>query len=114
MALNGKYLEEAERLLKSGDYVQASEKFWGAVAEMVKVVATHRRWRHYSHNELRSAVEKLYKETGDRELLTLFSVAEALHANLYENFMSGEVVEAHADDALRLVAKLQSLATCLH
>lgn len=31
-ALNGKYLADAERLLAAGDYPQASEKFWGAVA----------------------------------------------------------------------------------
>ena len=37
--LNHKYLDEAESLIQKGDYVQASEKFWGAAAEMVKAVA---------------------------------------------------------------------------
>jgi hypothetical protein len=110
MALKGKYLEDADKLLEAGDYVQASEKYWGAVAETVKVIATQRRWRHYSHRELRAAVERLFKETGDRELLHLFSTAESLHSNFYENFMSNEVVKAHAEDAHKLVDKLQSLA----
>ena len=42
MALNGKYLEDADRLLEAGDYVQASEKYWGAMAEIVKAIAEGR------------------------------------------------------------------------
>jgi hypothetical protein len=30
LSLNHNYLDEAEGLLEKGDYVQASEKFWGA------------------------------------------------------------------------------------
>ncbi|MBI2648832.1 MAG: hypothetical protein HYW93_04165 [Thaumarchaeota archaeon] len=40
--LNGKYLKEAQQLLDSGDYAQASEKFWGATAEVIKAVAAKR------------------------------------------------------------------------
>lgn len=110
MTLNGKYLEQAEALLAAGDYPQASEKFWGAVAEAVKAVAATRRWRHSSHRDLREVISRLYQESGDAELPRLFSVAEALHANFYENYIAAEVVKAHAEDARRLVEKLQALA----
>jgi uncharacterized protein (UPF0332 family) len=110
MALNVKYLDDADTLLRNGDYVQASEKLWGAVAEIVKAVAETRGWRQSSHRELRSTVERLFNETEDRDLLLLFSVAESLHANFYENFMSDEVVTTHAEDARRLVSKLQNFA----
>lgn len=110
MTLNGKYLEQAEALLVAGDYPQASEKFWGAVAEAVKGVAATRRWRHSSHRDLRDVIGRLYRETGDGDLLRLFSVAESLHANFYEDYMSSDVVMAYAEDAKRLVAKLQALA----
>ena len=40
--LNGKYLREAEELLEKKDYPQASEKLWGAAAEIVKAVAAGR------------------------------------------------------------------------
>ncbi len=40
--LNGKYLAEALSLLRKGDLSQASEKLWGAFAEMVKAVAAQR------------------------------------------------------------------------
>jgi hypothetical protein len=39
LRLNDKYLKEAEALLEEGDYVQASEKFWGVAAGIVKAVA---------------------------------------------------------------------------
>ena len=42
VGLNNKYLREADTLVRQGDYVQASEKFWGAAAEMVKAVAVKR------------------------------------------------------------------------
>jgi len=108
--LNGKYLLDSERLLADGDYPQASEKLWGAAAEMVKAVAEARGWRHYSHLELREAVQRLARETGDDELRRLFAVMESLHANFYENWMDGATVEVHANDARRLIEKLRPLA----
>ena len=74
VALNGKYLEDAERLLEAGDYSQASERLWGAVATALKAIAAERRWRRSSHYDLRQAIE-LYQETRDEDLLTAFSIA---------------------------------------
>jgi len=36
LELCGKYLGEAEELLSKGDYAQASEKGWGAAAQIVE------------------------------------------------------------------------------
>jgi hypothetical protein len=108
--LNGKYLADAEQLLAGGDYVQASEKFWGAVAQMVKLVAASRRWRHSSHRDLRGTVSRLFRETDDQDLLRLFSVAESLHANFYEDYLQPEDVRVYAEDIRRLIEKLQPFA----
>jgi len=40
LTLNSKYLKDAEKLLKEGGYLQASEKFWGAAAEITKALAS--------------------------------------------------------------------------
>jgi hypothetical protein len=40
--LNGKYLRDAENLIRKGDYAQASEKLWGAAADIVKAVGAKR------------------------------------------------------------------------
>lgn len=109
MALNTKYLHDAESLLTAGDYPQASEKLWGAVATLVKAVATTRHWRHSNHRDLRAAVSRLYRETGDSEYLDLFSTAEALHANFCEDFLEPEDVRHYATRARRLIEKLEAL-----
>lgn len=110
MALNGRYFQEAERLLEQGDYPQASEKFWGAVATALKAVATGKRWRRSSHRDLRAVIRRLYRETRDAEYLDFFSTAETLHANFCEDFLDGDEVHHYAELARRLVAKLQATA----
>ena len=35
-----------------GDFVQASEKGWGATAQIVKAIAQERGWSHNSHRDL--------------------------------------------------------------
>ena len=42
-------LEKARDELAQGDLRQASEKGWGAAAQMVKAVAERRGWRHDGH-----------------------------------------------------------------
>ncbi len=46
------FLREAEELLARGDYVQASEKAWGAAAQMVKAVAAKKGKELKSHGDL--------------------------------------------------------------
>ena len=50
---------------------------------------------------------KLFLELKDPELPRLVAVAERLHSNFYEGFMSREEVEPHAQDVERLVEKLR-------
>ena len=42
-------LDQARRELETGDVRQASEKGWGAAAQIVKAVAEKRGWRHRGH-----------------------------------------------------------------
>lgn len=107
MALNGKYLADADRLLNEGDLVQASEKYWGAVATMIKMVAAQRNWRHSGHAELRTVVRSVSQETQDTEYLALLRSAERLHANFYEGFLDQSSLHILAEHAVRLIEKLQ-------
>jgi hypothetical protein len=108
VALNGKYLADADRLLAGGDYPQASEKYWGAAAEVVKAIAEAHSWRHSNHRDLRNAISRISRETGDVEYLDLFSTAESLHANFYEDFMEPEDVRHYAGRIKALIQKLQT------
>jgi uncharacterized protein (UPF0332 family) len=107
LRLHEAFLREAEEEYAKGDLVQASEKLWGAVASLLNAIAEIRGWEHHSHRDYDIIVENLFKETGDRELLTCFGMAERLHANFYHNFMSKETFELHRDYVLKLINKLK-------
>ena len=93
------------------DLLQASEKGWGAAAQMVKAAAEARGWRHRSHRDLHVAVNRLVEETGDRELNNAFGLANALHTNSYEGWLPRETVESHLAEVATLVEKLDALET---
>ena len=103
------FLAKAQEELAQGDLTQASEKGWGAAAQMVKAIAEQRGWPHNGHALLYEAVRRLMGETGDRQLSTLFGVASSLHANFYENWSPAEIVKANLEDVQALVEKLEGL-----
>lgn len=102
-------LEQANRELAAGDPRQASEKGWGAAAQIIKAVADSRGWQHTSHVLLRQAVTRLVQETGDEQIFNLFGVASSLHVNFYENWSPPEEVEAGLRDVSRFLDKLEPL-----
>ena len=104
--LNHKYLRDAEDLMERGDFVQASEKFWGAAAAMIKSVAAKRGVTIRSHEGIYKYVDKLSGELGDSEILRLFASASALHQNFYENWLSPKMVVNYGEAVKELVAKL--------
>ncbi len=104
------FLAKARTYLAEGDLLQASEKGWGAAAQMVKCIAESRGWPHEGHRELWRAVNRLAHETGDREILTSFGLAGFLHTNFYEGWLTHEAVESHLSKVEELLGKLEGLA----
>ena len=89
---------------------QASEKPWGAAAQIVKAVANQRGWEHHGHAQLFDVIDDLRAETRDREIRALlFDVASALHSNFYEDWRSSENVAEGMDDVERFLDKLEPL-----
>lgn len=109
LALNGKYLAEAEALLKKGDYVQASEKFWGAAAEIVKAVAKERGVTLRAHRSISEFVSTLDEERPDLGLALLFHAANNLHTNFYEDWLDPKMVEKGAEAVRSFVIKMKQL-----
>ena len=107
MAINIKHLKDAEALLAQGEFRQASGKLWDAVEVAVKAVT--RDWTAEGPRDTRRLVEQLFRESGDRDLLRLYSVVESLHTNAQENFMSGDAVQAYAEDARTFLEILGAL-----
>jgi uncharacterized protein (UPF0332 family) len=105
-----KYIREAEELLAKKEYAQASEKAWGAAAQMVKAVAAREGRELRSHAALWEYVDELAERLGDVELRRLWRTANALHQNFYENWMPPREVELSVKDVKALLEKLRSVA----
>nr|WP_287069257.1 PaREP1 family protein [Pyrobaculum sp.] len=109
LKLHEKYLREAEDLYARGDLLQAGEKYWVAATALLNAIAERRGWEHYSHRDYNVIIRRLYEETGDKELVIGFRMAEGLHANFYHNYMGPKDFQLHREAALKLIEKLKSL-----
>lgn len=107
--LHTKYLAHADNLLAQGDLSQAAEKYWGAVAAMVKKVAAKRGINLQTHQSIRDFVKDLSDHYPDIDLRSDFVTCGYLHSNFYEDGMSSWEVEGAAEAAKRLIKKLENL-----
>ena len=103
------FIAKAHQYLAEDDLLQASEKGWGATAEMVKGIAQSRGLPHEGHRELWRIVNRLVAETGDREIRTVFGLADSLHTNFYEGWLPQETVEDYLSQVTELLRKLENL-----
>ena len=104
-----KFLKEVEELLARGDFVQASEKAWGAASQIVKAVAAKEGKELRSHGELHRFVVELRNRLNDKEISTLWSSATSLHQNFYKNWLPSEIVKDLIENVRKFIEKLKRL-----
>lgn len=92
-------LEQAREELDKGDLCQASEKIWGATAEIVKAVAQQRGWNHHAHNYLNHAALFVMYCLGRADLLSIFEQVGGAHSNYYEHQSMKDEVTTHLANA---------------
>ena len=102
-------LAQARAELTAGDLMQASEKGWGAAAQMLKAIAEQRGWEHGRHRHLSRVASRVRAETGDRDVFRWFQVAESLRGNFYEDQLSAEDVAESLNDVQALQDRLATL-----
>ena len=107
----GVFLAKAGGYLAEGDLLQASEKGWGAAAQMVKAVAEARGWPHSGHRQLWLAIDRMVEETGDEQLRVAFGLANVLHINFYDGLLPREDVEAYLAHIREFVGRLAELVS---
>jgi len=108
--LNGKYLKDADELLKQKDYSQASEKYWGAAAEITKAYAESIGKHLKTHADLWDFVIGLNKKEPELNLIHLFADANHLHSNFYEDELRPEVVEELAKSVKKYIQTIKHLS----
>ena len=104
-----RFMAQARRELADGDLAQASEKGWGAAAQMLKAVAQQRSWEHSRHRHHPVTASRLRSETGDGDIRHLFAVASVLHENFHENVLPPDEIAENLDDVQALLSKLKPL-----
>ena len=108
--LNGKFLNDAKELLDKYDYVQASEKLWGATAQIIKAIALKRGKHLRSHAAINKYADQLSKELSNPSIIDYFNAASSLHQNFYEDWLTPDMVVHNAKIVEKLINKLKPLA----
>ena len=103
------FLDVSDREFEAGDRLQASEKLWGAASHAVMTVARHRGWGHRTHRDLKNAVQRLTRESGDDALSAGFLAAEKFHKNFYHDAMEDFEIEIDRPLIHTLVARTLAL-----
>jgi hypothetical protein len=107
LKLSEKYLRDSEEFLTKKDLVQASEKAWGAAAQIIKALAAKEGKELRSHGELHRYVAELSKDKGDKEIMKFWFSATSLHQNFYENWFPEEAVRSAVEDVKNFIEKLR-------
>jgi hypothetical protein len=102
-----KYMNEAEDFLKKGDYVQASERAWGAAAQAVKALAAKDEREIRSHRELQEYAASIIEK--DAELRKGWSAAGELHRNFYEAWLPPKLVRGYIEDVKEFLSRIKRL-----
>ena len=98
-------LQQANTEFHQGDLRQASEKAWGAAAQITKAYAQNQTppTYHRSHCSLKDIARNLAANTNNQDFLILFNSIEQLHINFYENNRTAAAVQAGIEDAVEYV-----------
>ncbi len=95
--------------LEAGDLRQASEKFWGASAQVLKSFAESRNLEHDSHSHAYRVIREAVNASGDPDVGEWFKQAEALHGNFYEDWMVESEIRSSAEDVRRLIEVVERI-----
>ena len=105
------FLVASDKEFEAGDYLQASEKLWGAASDAAIALAKKRGSRDNRHRALRIMIREVAEGENAPFLRAGYAVAEKFHANFYHNFLppgeefteSRELVHQFVDSVLILV-----------
>jgi hypothetical protein len=98
---------ETDDYLRRRNDVQVSENSWGAAAQALKAIAEDRSCNHSGHGPIVDIAQRVADEQGGPDYVAVFGIAQALHVNLYENWLSSDTVAIYLDDVKMLLPELE-------
>ena len=101
-------LEDADWEFSRCNIGLTSEKLWEAASSALKAVCECRGWQHDEYGDLREAIERLVKETGDDSLYLGFRIA--YDGQLFVGSMDEQDVDTDRPIVRRLVNELLTAA----
>lgn len=108
LELNNKYINDADGCLKKGDYVQASEKLWGATVTITKAIASQRKKTIKTHEGIKFFLAQIARELKDESINNIVLIADALHQNFYENSVHPDTVKKGAKTIKQFVKRMRN------
>ena len=99
------FLERSKSHLAEGDLHQASEKGWGAAANIIKAVAAANDWEYEHHDQFSSVVLNARQRYRQPSLREMSRAAEALHVNYYKRkeLLNPDLVREDIGDVEQMV-----------
>jgi len=87
--ISKRLIEQALEELDKGDRLQATEKVWGALAQMMKAHGQQRGWLNLgSHRTVGRIAQQLHAEYQEMDVANAYIAADNGHRNFYDNEMS--------------------------
>ena len=98
-----RFIQQARDELQRGDRLHATEKIWGALAQLLKAHGQQRGWLNMgSHRTVGRIAQQLAAEYDDGRILNAYLAADNGHRNFYDNEMSPPEIE----DIITVVANV--------
>ena len=92
--ISRRFIQQARGELERGDRLQATEKAWGALAQMLKAHGQQRGWLNMgSHRTAGHIARQLADEYDSGRILAAYVAADNGHRNFYDNEMSPPEIE---------------------
>ena len=92
--ISRRLIQQAPGELERGDRLQATEKIWGALAQMLKAHGQQRGWLNMgSHRTVGRIAQQLAAEYDNGRILNAYIAADNGHRNFYDNEMSPPEIE---------------------
>lgn len=107
------FLVASDREFDAGDYLQGSEKLYGAATQVIIAICQQRGWKYNTHRAMKRAVGELAREYDDDviadALIGGYVAAENFHRNFFHDHMEDYQREEDRPTVHRFVARLLTL-----